>query len=396
MDKKIISVVIAAFLGAGLGAFLGFGPLRKFKSEAVLNINMDTADYKKFTELASDQTNLSLYAANASQKEASVEWLDHLIKETKRADWHKPVLRIIKSDNKDVPEAVIRPEQEVNRKREQETEFENEKIFGKALSINKNDTSAFVGLKISALASEPQMAVDKTKWLSEYAHNIAATGALHILFAKWENENNFFAERFQIKKIQNEFETEQLKLKITSLKKSIENYPIAAQKEVNREIELGRDQTKTMTPLAQMLSAELDLLDIDIKTKKLNRTNEQHAVSVEMLKQLAMNKSDATGLNRLATVSDILTAALNKSEIQSTREKLLIMQGEVTNIKSKLIKKMQYISSPSVPFQQEGPAHIKLIILMGVLFSTLMMAYQWRIYILKLIKQEDAALSVKN
>lgn len=396
LKKKMIAVAAAALLGAGLGAYLSYGPLQRFKSEAVLNIDMDTADYKRFAELASGEANFKQYAANAKQIDVSAAILEALIKDSKKMDWYKPVLRLSKSDNKDVPEAAIRPEQENNRKREQVAESENEKIFGKALNINKNDTSAYVGLKISALASESQIAIDTTKWLSEYAHATAATGALHIMLAKWENENKFFAERFQAKKIQNEFEIEQLKEKIVSIKKSIESYPNTVQKEVNREIEIGRDQTKTMTPLAQMLSAELDLLDIDIKNKKLNRANEQYIISVDILKQIAMNKSEAAGLNRLATVHEILNAALNKNENQSAREKLLVMQGEVLNVKSKLIKNTLYTTPPSTPLQQDGPAPVKLIVLMSILFTALMAAYQWRAYILNLIKQDDGKIISQN
>lgn len=383
INEKIMPIAFATLMGAGLGAYLSFGPLQKFKSEATLNIEMDTSDYKKITELANDEANLFQYAANAKKKDVSAAMLEALIKETKRADWQKPVLRLSKSDNKD---------EENNRKREQEADSENEKIFGKALNSIKNDTSAYVGLKISALASESQIATDKTKWLSEYVHNLAATGALNIVLAKWENENKFFAERFQAKKIQNEFEIEQLKAKIASLKKSIENYPAIIQKEVVREIEVGRDQTKTMTPMAQMLSAELDLLDVDIKNQKLNRANEQHIASLEILKQVAIINPEIDGMNRLTAVSEMLNTAVNKAEIQSKREKLSLMEGEVSYIKFKLIKKTQYISPPSVPLHQDGPAPIKLVVLMGILFAVLMTIYLWRGHILKIIIQNGSKL----
>lgn len=396
MNKKIMPIAIAALIGAGLGTYLSYGPLKQYKSEAVLNIEMDTAEYKRLTELANDQAVLRQYTANSKLNGVSAERLEALIKDSKKVDWLKPVLRLSKSDYKELPDAAVKLEQENIRKREQVILYENEKLFGKELTTNKNEFSAYTGLKITAFSPDPQLAADKTKWLSEYAHDAAAIGALHALIVKWENENKFFAERFQARKIQNEFETEQSKTKLTGLKKSIENYPVAVQKEVNREIEIGRDQTKTLSPMAQMLSIEVDLLEMDIKSQKLNRANEQLKISADILKQVATIKSEASGMNRLAMVGEILNIALNKAEFSSHREKLLLMQNEVSNIKSKLVKKIQYLSLPSVPLQQDGPAPIKLIILISLLFTALMAAYQWRTYILNLIKQDDAKMISQN
>ncbi len=159
---------IDLLIGAGLGAFLSYGPLQRYKSEAVLNIEMDTADYKRFTELVSNQENLRQYAANIQQKDINAEMLEALIKDIKKPDWYKPVLKLSKTDNKDLPDVAIRLEQENNRKREQIIQYENEKLFGKELIASKTEFLAYTGLKISALAPEPQLAADKAKWLSEY------------------------------------------------------------------------------------------------------------------------------------------------------------------------------------------------------------------------------------
>jgi hypothetical protein len=375
---------------------LSYGSLQQYKSEAVLNIDMDTADYKKFADLANDQAVLRQYAANEKLVGKSTEWLEALVKDNKKGDWQKPVLKLTKTDNKDVPDIVIRLEQENNRKREQVIQNENEKLFGKELTANKNEFSAYVGLKITALAPEPQLAADKTKWLSEYAQNTAAMGSINALIAKWENENNFFSERFKAKKIQNEFETEQLKIKFAGLKKSVDNYSVTVQKEVNREIEVGKDQTKTLTPMAQMLSIEVDLLEMDIKNKKLNRANEQLNISAEILKQIALIKPDANGMSRLTAVNEILNTTLNKIESSAHREKILLMQSEVSNIKSKLIKNTQYMSPPSVPIQQDGPAPIKLIVLIGLFFSALTAAFIWREVILKIFMQDKNTLAIQK
>lgn len=56
MKKKVVMLGMAALLGAGTGAGLGYGPLLKYKTEGVLSMEMGTAEYKRFSELANDAT----------------------------------------------------------------------------------------------------------------------------------------------------------------------------------------------------------------------------------------------------------------------------------------------------------------------------------------------------
>ena len=62
MAKKIIVVLVAAVMGAGVGAMLGYGPLLRYKTEGVLSMEMGTTEYKRFTELANDAGTLRQFA----------------------------------------------------------------------------------------------------------------------------------------------------------------------------------------------------------------------------------------------------------------------------------------------------------------------------------------------
>ena len=62
MKKKFIILLIAGAVGAGAGALLGYGPMLRYKSEGVLNMDLSTSEYKRFAELANDNSSFSQYA----------------------------------------------------------------------------------------------------------------------------------------------------------------------------------------------------------------------------------------------------------------------------------------------------------------------------------------------
>jgi hypothetical protein len=80
MQKKIIALVIATAVGAGLGALLGYGPMLRYKSEGVLNMDMGTSEYKRFTELANDANSITQFLKVSPLAQASNESLNDLIK----------------------------------------------------------------------------------------------------------------------------------------------------------------------------------------------------------------------------------------------------------------------------------------------------------------------------
>ena len=63
MPKKLIAVFVAACVGAGVGALLGYGPLLRYKTEGVISMDMGTSEYKRFTELANDFNSFEKFAS---------------------------------------------------------------------------------------------------------------------------------------------------------------------------------------------------------------------------------------------------------------------------------------------------------------------------------------------
>jgi hypothetical protein len=388
MNKKIIFVALAALLGAGLGAYLSYGPLQKFKAEAVLNLEMSAPDYKRYAEALDDRANLQRYVErNTTAQLSSFESIA-------KGAWYKPVVKISKTDFKDLPDQVSRFEIENAIRNGRTVENEIDKTLGNDTNLKQKDFYPYIGLQISGFAPSPQFAMDAATWLSQYAVDTAVLEATQNLLVKWGKENKLLTDSIPLQKAHLNIETEQLKLKFANLKKIANTYTDTVQKETQITVKDQRLGLNGLSPKAQQLSTEIDLLELDVKNQKLNRALEHQIVVDAVIKHVKTLSFDSkNGLERLAIIDDILVSTLNKAATLAAREKLLLMAAETSTIKSRLIKKPVYATPPSLPIRPDGPAPIKLVTLMGILFAALMAAYQWRAYIWKLIKQDDAKAS---
>ena len=178
MTKKIIYIALAALLGAGIGAFLSYGPLKRFKSEAGLNIDLDIAGFKRFAQMVNDPARFRLYATNLKPQALTDEQINIALQDITNADWLKPVPRFARADVKDLPDLAVRLEQESIRLRDQDQANEIEKLIGKKLPLIRNEYSAYTGIYLATMASTPEMATAKVNWLSNYAFDTAAYGAV--------------------------------------------------------------------------------------------------------------------------------------------------------------------------------------------------------------------------
>jgi hypothetical protein len=391
MNKKIIFVALAALLGAGLGAYLSYGPLQKFKAEAVLNFEMSAPDYKRFVEALDDRANLKRYAErNAPAQHIGVESIP-------KAEWYKPVSKISKTDFKDLPDVVTRYEIENAVKCDTVAEVESEKSLEKDSKLKRKEFCPYAGLQVSSVASNPQFALDIATWLSQYAADTAIFDATQNVLSKWTKENKLLADSIPMQKAQLNVETEQSKFKLDNIKKITTTYTDAVQKEAKNIVNNQHLDLNGLSPKAQQLSTELELLSLDIKNQNLSRAIEQQTILDTVIKQVKTLSIDSkNGLERLAAIDGILVSTLNKAETLVTREKLLLMTAEVSTIKSRLIKKPVYVKPPSLPVRPDGPVPIKLIMLIGILFASLTTIYCWQKTIQKLFIQNENSLAIQK
>ena len=102
MKRKFIILLIAGALGAGAGALLGYGPMLRYKSEGVLNMDMGTSEYKRFTELANDANSSSQFLAAFPPPQMHNESVDALKKAVVKGEWHKALPKVSKVDAKEI------------------------------------------------------------------------------------------------------------------------------------------------------------------------------------------------------------------------------------------------------------------------------------------------------
>ena len=398
VKKKIFIIIITVLIGSTLGAYLGYGPMQQFKSEADINIGMSTTDYKRFTDLVSNQDNLKKYIENTKSFSLTNEQVEYFIQNIRKNDWYKPTPRISKTEYKDLSDSIIRLEQETSRKKDKLLEAETEKMFGKDSNPIQTDFLAFTSLKIIGASSNSMEAVERARWLSNYAHNTAVLDAVESLVTQWENEGKLFEERFQVAKLQNDFESEQLKLKIFNLKKAIANSPKSVNYETLQTIESGRDSSKSMTVMAKLFLTEIDLMDINFKNIRLDHVHEQQNIVQEIVrKYIESSDTKKSGLEKLNDLEKLIKITVAKNEAHDKREKLISIESDVSSLKSRLIKKEFYITKPEMQVQSTSVSAFKLMLIFSWLFAFLAVAYLWRKSISNfLLQKENSFLSLKN
>jgi hypothetical protein len=173
MRKKVIAVVVAAAFGAGVGALLGYGPLLKYKTEGVLSMEMGTAEYKRFAELANDTTTVRQYMAVAPPPDVKGADINDLVRDVARGEWHKPVPKVSRADAKELPDVLLQLEQE----REKTTERERDLNRGREAE-RKPPVTVYLGLRLTYTAAEPQQVAQVASWLGEYFKDVATREAV--------------------------------------------------------------------------------------------------------------------------------------------------------------------------------------------------------------------------
>ena len=141
MQKKIIVLLIAATAGAGVGALLGYGPMLRYKSEGVLNMDMGTSEYKRFTELANDASSASQFLAAFPPSKMHNEGVDALMSAIVKGEWHKALPKISKVDAKEIPETILQME------RDGEKDKDKDKSLSKSSVKSLKDSTVYLGLR---------------------------------------------------------------------------------------------------------------------------------------------------------------------------------------------------------------------------------------------------------
>ena len=387
MRNKINTVILATLLGLGLGAALGFGPLQWFKSEGVLNMELGTSEYKRFTELANDAASFKQYVAIYPPPKMDADQFQLLLKTVVKGEWYKPVPKLSKTDVRELPDVVVQMERD--REKEKETEKEKEKE-GNGEKNKRKEGAVYLGLRVTYVAHEPAEAVEMAAWLGGYFKEVATREAVRELASNWAAENRQFSDRALEQQLKFKFDIEQAETRSTELKNLVARYPEAGVREGRQVVDVRKDNEKFMSPVAQIVGVESQIIDIKEKSQKLNREMEQHAFAAPLVGQVELSlkqvSSGSEGVNKLAT---ILAEYSKKVKTDAEREKLLTIAAGVSQIAARFLSQAQFIASPSLPSRPERPTPLMYIALFGLLFAALSAVYCWRKELLNLMRDES-------
>ncbi len=120
MNQKIKIIGIATIVGACVGAALGFGPLQRYKSDGVLSMELGSSEYKRISELASDQVSIRQYLHSSPPLKVEGEKLNEIANIVSKSEWFKPLPKLSKIDSKDLPDVVLQMERDREKEKDKE------------------------------------------------------------------------------------------------------------------------------------------------------------------------------------------------------------------------------------------------------------------------------------
>ena len=376
MTKKMIQVFVAALIGAGAGAMLGYGPLLSYKAQGVLSMEMGTTEYKRFAELANDTNTLRQSINMSPPPGVDSKGLTELTALVEKGQWHKPMPKVSKADAKELPEILLQMEQD----REKGPD-----------DLRKLAVPAYLGMRLTYTASKPEEAANVAAWLGGYVKDVATHAAVRDQAARWKAENWQFSDRARERKLKHEFAIEQAETRVLAFKKILINYPQSARDEGRQVVDVRKDNEKFMSPQAQLVGAESEIIENRQKVKKLDRELEQQAFTKILLGDVETALIQArSGSESVLRLSAVITEFGKSAKTQAERESLLSLAADLSQISGRFLSQAQFIAKPSVPHYPERPSPLFVIALGALLSALFATAYIWRNPVIKMLQQENA------
>jgi hypothetical protein len=396
MNKKIITVAVATALGICVGALIGYGPMLRYKSEGVLSMEMGTAEYKRFSELATDETSIRQFIAMSPPANLNDKEVERLIGNIVKGEWFKPVAKINKTDAKELPDIVLQMEKEVEKDKEKDKE--KEKSQDKNVKKANVGVLAYLGLKVTNFNSDPNLAAQVATWMGEYFKDVATHEATREQVSRWVAESKQFSDRALEQKLKYQFDIDQAKERALALKKILASYPDPVGSREGRQIvEVRKDNEKFLSPMAQIIAAESEMITIKEKIQKLNREIEQQLFAAQIIKNAEMLlKEGRGGLKVMGKLNAIVTEQGKNVKNDAEREKLLSLTADLSQITARFISQAEFIAQPSIPSHAERPTPAMYMTLLGVLFAALALVYCWRVELFQLMHDKNTLISNSN
>ncbi|QDL39128.1 hypothetical protein [Rhodoferax sediminis] len=376
MNRKIGVVVIAAVLGAVLGGVLGYGPLLRYKSEGVLSMEMGPAEYKRFTELADAPATVRQMAGVVPLPGLNAQEMERLETDVGQGQWHSPIPKISKADAKDIPDVLLQPDQDARDSRDSR---DNRNGSEDRQRERERKLMVYLGLRLTYTAHDATRAAQVATWLGSYFKEVAAREALRDQVFRWAADSRQFADRATERKLKYEFDIEQAQARAKALKVIVASYPEAARRESQQVVDVRKDNEKFMTPMAQLVGAESEVIGIKENLQRLDREIEQQAFAKALIDEAeaAVGKAQS-GSDSVTRVSGVITQLAKTAKTDAEKEKLSSMAADVSQISARFLSQAQFVATPSVPSRPERPSPRMVIVLGALLAALLAAAFAWR------------------
>lgn len=375
MRKKVVAVLVAMVVGAGVGAALGYGPLLRYKSEGVLSMEIGTSEYKRFAELAVDGHTVQQYVGVVPPPGLEPSQVEKLVRDMPRGEWLMPVPKVSKVDAKQLPDILLQIEQE-----REKLLLSKEGKEGKA--------SVYLGVQLSYSAPDPHQAAGVAGWLGAYFKDVATRETVRDQVSRWAADNRQFSDRALERKLKYEFDIEQAQNRVAALKKVMSSYPDVARRENQQVVDVRKDNEKFMSPVAQLVGAESEMIDIREKLQRLDREMEQQAFAKALITdaQAALGQA-RSGSESVLKLADVIVRFSKETNTEAQREKLSSLAADMSSISARFLSQAQFIAQPSVPSRPERPRPLMVIALVAVLAGVLAVLWAWRDALVQLLRE---------
>ncbi|MBU6503032.1 MAG: hypothetical protein KGQ35_09210 [Burkholderiales bacterium] len=365
MSRKILWVVMAAVLGAVLGGVVGYGPLLRYKASGVFDMEMSPAEYQRFTEVADSPANLHQMAAAMPVPELDGKGMERLETEISQGGWHTSISKISAPDVQTTPGALLQP-------------------------AASDKRYALLGVRLTYVAHSATRAAQLATWLGAYFREVAAHEALRDRIRRWAVDSREFADTASVQRLQYAFDIKQAQARAKALKGLVASYPDAAQRDNPQVVDVRKGNEKFMSPMAQMVGAESEVISIQEKLQRLDRQGDQHVFTDPLIAEVAalVNKVPG-GSDSVAQVSQAIAQFAGNAKTDAEKEAIAVMASDVSRIRERFLSQAQFIAIPSAPGAPERPSPRMVIVLGAVLAALLAAALAWRSLLIKLLWEDD-------
>ena len=197
-------------------------------------------------------------------------------------------------------------------------------------------------------------------------------------------ESRQFSDRSLERKLKLAFDVEQAQTRAISLKSLLASYPDSTRRDSQQVVDVRKDNEKFMSPLAQLLAAESEVISIREQIKKLDREIEQQIFTKSLIEDAgAMTEKVQRGSDSVINLSALIVDATKKVKTDAEREKLLALAADLSQITARFLTQVQFIAPPPVPSRPENPLPLIVALLSGLLTVMATTLFIWRTVIFR-------------